>query len=85
MSKHREPTLLSVVDRALGTQERTARLQTLIITITGCIVVTGTALSAVLALSGGHLGLSVGLGTVVSAWPLWKGLQKAFPALRKSS
>lgn len=46
MSKHREPTLLPVVDRALGTQERTARLQTLIITITGCIVVSGAALSA---------------------------------------
>lgn len=83
MSKHREATLLSVLDRALGTQERTARLQTLIITITGCIVVAGAALSAVLALSGGHLGLTVGLGTIVSAWPLWKGLQRAFSALRK--
>jgi len=84
MSKHKEATLLSVLDRALGTQERTARLQTLIITITGCIVALGGALSAVLALSGGHLGISLGLGTIVSAWPLWKGLQKAFPALRKS-
>lgn len=85
MSKRREPTLLSVVDRALGTQERTVRLQTLIITVTGCIVVTAAALSAVLALSGGHLGLTIGLGTVVSAWPLWRGVRKALPALRKSS
>lgn len=85
MSKQKEHTLLSVVDRALGNQERTARLQTLIITITCCIVAVGAALGAVIALSGGNLGVSVGLGTAASVWPLWKGLQKAFPALRKSS
>ncbi|SEQ80636.1 hypothetical protein SAMN05444745_11175 [Arthrobacter sp. OV608] len=85
MSKRRDTTLLSLIDRALGDQERTVRLQTLIVTITCCMVAVGSALAAVLALSGGHLGLSLGLGTLASAWPLWKGLQRAIPGLRKSA
>lgn len=84
MSKHKEPTVLSVVDRALGNEERTARLQTLIITTTKCIVAVGVVLFAVLALSGGHFELSVGLGAIVSVRIIWKRFKKAFPVLRKS-
>ena len=85
MSKHNETTLLSIVDRALGDQERTARLQTLIVTLTCCVVAVGSAVAAVLALSGGHQALSLGLGTIAGAWPLWKGLQRAILGLRKSA
>lgn len=39
MSKHHDPTWLGVLDRALGDPQRTARLQSLIITVTCCVVV----------------------------------------------
>lgn len=71
MSKHDGPTLLAVIDRALDNQKRTARLQRLIITITCCIVVLAALLAAVLALSGGHVLLSMGLGSVPAL--IWAG------------
>jgi hypothetical protein len=60
VSNHSQPTVLSVLDRALGSQKRTARLIWLIVATTCCLVV--VLLTTVLALSGGHFVLSVGLG-----------------------
>ncbi|WP_314216604.1 hypothetical protein [Pseudarthrobacter equi] len=64
MSKRQEPTWAGVVDRAVGDQKRTARLQSLIITVTCCLVVIAALLAAVIALSGGHAILSMGLGAI---------------------
>lgn len=84
MSKHKKPTFLSVVDRALGNEERTARLQTLIITTTKCVIAVGVVLFAILTLSDGRFALSAGLGAIVSVRIIWKRLKKASPVLRKS-
>lgn len=62
MSNHDHPTMLSVLDRALGSQKRTARLISLIVATTCCLAVIAVLLAAVLALSGGHFALSAGLG-----------------------
>lgn len=64
MSNHRDPTWLGVLDRALGDQQRTARLQALIITVACCVLVIAAAIAAVVALAGGHALLSLGLGSV---------------------
>lgn len=71
MSKRDKPTLLSVIDRALGNQKRTARLQALIITVTCCFVAVAALVALVLALSGGHVVLSLGLGSIPAL--LWAG------------
>lgn len=87
MSRHDHPTVLSVIDRALGNQKRTARLQSLIITVTCCIVAVIALLAAVIALSGGHLMLSVGLGAVpvvLAALKVWKHIRRNIPTLGKS-
>ncbi|WP_159701830.1 hypothetical protein [Arthrobacter sp. 18067] len=81
MSKHDHPTVLSVIDRALGNQKRTARLQSLIVTITCCTVVLVALLATVLALSGGNLVLSVGFGSIPVLW----AISKARKSLKKVS
>lgn len=80
MSKHRDPTWLGVVDRALDDQLRTARLQALIITVTCCGLLIAAPLAAVLA-AGGHTLLSMGLGSIPVL--MWAGT-KARKLLRKS-
>lgn len=81
MSKRNAPTLLSVLDRALDDQKRTARLQSLIITITCCVVVIAALSAAVLALAGGHALLSLGLGSIPAL--IWAG-KKARKLIRRS-
>lgn len=86
MSKRHHPTALAVLDRALGNQKRTARLQTLIITVTCCIVAVLALLAAVFALSGGHFMLSIGLGAipvVLGTLKAWKHIRRTIPALGK--
>lgn len=82
MSKHR-PTLLSVVDHALDDPERTARLQALILTIAWCVLALAVLLAAILALIGGHLVVSIGLGSASLFWVGAKArrlLKKKIPA-----
>lgn len=79
MSKH-PTTLVSVIDRALDNDERTLRLQALILTITGCVLALAVLLATVLALSGGHIVVPIGLG---SASLLWIGA-KARRLLKKN-
>lgn len=81
MSKHPDPTWLGVVDRALDDQKRTARLQALIITITCCVVVIAALIAAILALSGGHTLLSLGLGSIPVL--IWAG-RKVRKLIRRS-
>ncbi|NWL26783.1 hypothetical protein DM794_06855 [Paenarthrobacter ureafaciens] len=87
MSKHDHPTALAVLDRALGDQKRTARLQTLIITVTCCFVAVVALLAAIITLLGGHFLLSVGLGAipvVLGTLKVWKHIRRNTPALGKS-
>lgn len=62
------PTLVSVIDRALDNQERTVRLQALIFAITGCVLALAVLLVALLALSGGHMAVSIGMGSASLVW-----------------
>lgn len=86
MSRHDHPTALAVLDRALGNQKRTARLQSLIITVTCCFVAVVALLAAIIALLGGHIMLSIGLGAiplVLGALKTWKHIRRTIPALGK--
>lgn len=82
MSKHRDPTWLGVLDRALGDQQRTTRLQALIITVACCFLVIAATIAAVVALAGGHALLSLGLGSApwlaVAGRKAWKRSRKSF-------
>ena len=80
MSNRRDPSWLGVIDRALDDQDRTARLQTLIITVACCVLLIAAPLAAVLALLGGHIVLSVGLGSIPLV--VWAG-NKARKLFRK--
>ena len=80
MSKHNPPTMLSVIIWALRNQKRMARLQSLLITITYCIVVVTAIPAAVITLSGGNVMLSAGLRAV----PAVLGVSKAWKHFRRS-
>lgn len=72
MSK-RNPTILSVLDRTLDDQDRTARLQKLIITTTSCGLSVLVVLGAVLAFSGGYAIHTAGAGIVgLVSWSIWR-------------
>jgi Na+/proline symporter len=64
LSKQDSPSLLGVIDRALGSEKRAARLQKLIITVTCCFVGIFALVAAVLALSEGHPVVSLGFGGI---------------------
>ena len=80
MSKRRDPSWIGVVDRALDDQDRTARLQTLIITVACCVLLIAAPLAAVFALLGGQIVLSVSLGSIPLV--VWAG-NKARKLFRK--
>jgi len=79
MSKDNHPTVLSVIDRALGNQKRTARLQSLVITAACCFMAVLGVFSAVIALSGGQVVISMGLGTLSAIF----GVAKARNSLKR--
>ena len=77
MSKHQNPSLLAVIDRALGNQRRTARLQSLLITATCCAITLVGVFVAVIALSEGRHVLSIGSGAAaVLVWLVSKAARR---------